>query len=515
MELFIPHNIDYEKIWSFIQKHNPDITTKQEEKLKESTYLFLHFLYPSPNYLQYTKKSDYFKKILSKEFNQITRNMLSSVIKILTDKEYPVIDQRTYSSGNYSKSYKLKNHFFLYCKQNKIELSTNISANYKKKLEENCLKKYGNSKIKIETEELEKSLLPHYNKKIITVDANVHNYINHLETELYRRLDKRKNRKNYYDLRKKIDNKIISMRRNVFQIESGEFNVSVHRSNKRLYSVLTSCKKEIRNFIKINNNRISEIDISNSHLYILNLILDEEFLKNLNNKNLNLKKIDNKLYNKLTNNKNYIDNKLIPYNNKYIPYMCGTFLEKEDVNIFRSLPFDDSIYDHLNRIIFKNTKNRDYIKSNVMRYLNLKKYRDNNLFIRKMKEIFPSVDGIIKTINSIDESCGSLSILLQRFESFLLLEVGAKQLIKNLPNLNFFTVHDSIAVEESYAIEVKDILSNKIFEITGKNIGLQIKSPKDPFEKIGETVSAIWSKSYKRVVLERRRRLNDITISTC
>ncbi|WP_312394401.1 hypothetical protein [Chryseobacterium sp.] len=498
MELFIPDNINYEKIWSFIDKHKPEITTRQKEKLKESTYLFLHFLYPSPNYLQYTKRSDYFKKILSKEFNEITRNLLSVVIKILTDDDYPVIDERSYSAGNYPKSYKLKNHFFIYCKQHKVQLSKILSDNYKRKIEENCPKKHGTLNLEVGTEDLEKILYPHYDKQIITIDSNVHHYVNNIETELYKKLNKRKNRKNYNDLQRKIDNKIVSMRRNVFQIESGEFNMSVHGSNNRLYSVLTSCKKEIRKFIRINNNNISEIDISNSHLYLLNLILDKEFLSN--SKKLKFKNIDPILYNKLNNNIEEVDN------NNLIPYMCGTFLEKSDVDKFRLLPFHHNIYDYLNELLFKNLKSREYIKGNVMRYLNLKKYRDNNLFIRKMKEFFPSVDGVIEMINSVDENCGCLSILMQRFESYILLDIGAKQLLKDIPQLNFFTVHDSIVVEESYAQEVKDILSRRILNATGKRIGLQIKLSENPFEKIEETINSIWSKSYKKVVLERRKK---------
>lgn len=504
MELFIPDNINYEKIWSFIDKHKPEVTTRQKEKVKESTYLFLHFLYPSPNYLQYTKRSDYFKKILSKEFNEITRNLLSVVIKILTDDDYPVIDERSYSAGNYPKSYKLKNNFFIYCKQHKVQLSKILSDNYKRKIEENCFKKHGTLNLEVGTEDLEKILFPHYDKQIITIDSNVHHYVNNIETELYKKLNKRKNRKNYNDLQRKIDNKIISMRRNVFQIESGEFNMSVHRSNNRLYSVLTSCKKEIRKFIRINNNNISEIDISNSHLYLLNLILDKEFISN--SKKLKLKNIDPILYNKLNNIEEVDNNNLIQYNNRYIPYMCGTFLEKNDVDEFKSLPFHDNIYDYLNELLFKNLKSREFIKGNVMRYLNLKKYRDNNLFIRKMKEFFPSVDAVIETINSVDENCGCLSILLQRFESYLLLEIGAKQLLKDLPHLNFFSVHDSIAVEESYAQDVKDILSKKIFEITGKEIGLQIKVLENPFDYIEKTTNEIWTKSYKKVVQDRRKK---------
>ncbi|MDO3423970.1 hypothetical protein QWT87_03640 [Chryseobacterium sp. APV1] len=44
--------------------------------------------------------------------------------------------------------------------------------------------------------------------------------------------------------------------------------------------------------------------------------------------------------------------------------------------------------------------------------------------------------------------------------------------MKKQPDLNFFTIHDSVAVEEGMAETVKNILSAVISETTGKPIGL-------------------------------------------
>jgi hypothetical protein len=243
----------------------------------------------------------------------------------------------------------------------------------------------------------------------------------------------------------------------------------------------------------------------------LNLILDKDFLNK--SKKINIKSIDNLLYNKLNNEVIYIDNNIISYNNGYIPYMCGTFLENKDVDEFRSLPFHDNIYDYLNELLFQNHKSREFVKGNVMRYLNLKKYRENNLFIRKMKEFFPSVDGMIETINGVDESRGCLSILLQRFESYLLLDIGAKEVLKKIPEINFFTIHDSMVVEEQFAEIVRNILSDIIHETTGKKIGFKIKQYVDPFEKIDVLVTEIWNKSSKKIISIRRKRIRDEKIN--
>lgn len=140
-----------------------------------------------------------------------------------------------------------------------------------------------------------------------------------------------------------------------------------------------------------------------------------------------------------------------------------------------------------------------------MSYLNLKKHRENNTFIRKMNEIFPNVGQVIELINGLDNSKGCLAILLQRFESTLLLDIGIKKLLKEIPNLNFFTVHDSVAVEEEMAETVKNILSAVISETTGKQIGLSVKEREDPFKKIENTALEMLNKSYKKILSKRRK----------
>ena len=185
--------------------------------------------------------------------------------------------------------------------------------------------------------------------------------------------------------------------------------------------------------------------------------------------------------------------------------MCGTFLNQKDVEQFNDLPFDNNLYQQLNNILFGGEKTREYIKRNVMSYLNLKKHRENNTFIRKMNEKFPNVGQVIELINGLDNSKGCLAILLQRFESNLLLDIGIKKLLKEHPNLNFFTIHDSVAVEEGMAETVKNILSEVISETTGKPIGLSIKKPEDPFKTIENTALEMLNKSYKKILSKRRK----------
>ncbi|MDO3423969.1 hypothetical protein QWT87_03635 [Chryseobacterium sp. APV1] len=129
VSLIIPNNINYEKLWDKINT-NPDLSKGDKSKLKDSTLLFLHYLYPSSNYMTYTKNNSFHKKIKSTDFNVITRNFLTKTVTLLEHSDYPVIESRNYKVGKYSKSYKLKNDFFLFCKAEKITMNSRVGDNY-------------------------------------------------------------------------------------------------------------------------------------------------------------------------------------------------------------------------------------------------------------------------------------------------------------------------------------------------------------------------------------------------
>lgn len=86
-----------------------------------------------------------------------------------------------------------------------------------------------------------------------------------------------------------------------------------------------------------------------------------------------------------------------------------------------------------------------------------------------------------------------------------MLDIGIKKLLKKHPDLNFFTIHDSVAVEEGMAETVKNILSAVISETTGKPIGLSIKESEDPFKTIENTALEMLNKSCKKVISKRRK----------
>ncbi|MCZ2222562.1 MAG: hypothetical protein LC122_02915, partial [Chitinophagales bacterium] len=256
-------------------------------------------------------------------------------------------------------------------------------------------------------------------------------------------------------------------------------------------------------------------------LYMLASILNKKFILskknsfslfklkpnyfNILNKNLNNTKFGRKIiYNQLK----YKTKSISLYNDSLLLYMLGIF-ENEDIEEYRSLPFSEGVYEFVDQTLFNGEKGRGYIKDSVMMLLNLKNQRDRNSFITTMSRRYPTVSDVIEMINGYKGDFRNLSTLLQRVESYLLLEVGVKNILKEIPDLNFITVHDSIIVEEKYAKKVKEILCKSIELVTGLPIGFKIKPTGNPIDKMNEIVDESWStmlKRYRKHLRENRNR---------
>lgn len=438
------------------------------------------------------------------------------VIKILTDPKFRLIDvNNSYQSGTYAKSYRLNpNLWMLYPEpfpHKIITIKSVISNNYYKKVEP--------TEIFI-TENLPGEKIPYnylyknYNREILTLCEDVHNYVKAYEDQLSKKLKGLNKTKKLVYFEEKCQIRIDKLKTSIKKIEEGDFNVRIKKNNRRFYSELTYGPKQIRRFLKINNNKnLVEIDINNSHMSMLLIILNDKFLTFKNylslynikqeyynnlNKDFNNTLYSYKIINNILINKNI--NSLSSYNDSFLLYMSSLF-SSTDLLEFKSLPFNNNFYEHLNEILFVGKKDRCYIKKNIMMYLNLKKNRSGNKLIRAMNSRFRHIAEVIDIFNSDFNPKGNLSTLLQCVESVLFLEVGIKNVLKEIPDLNFVTVHDSIIVEEKYGQKVMAILSNSISEVTGSRIQLDYKKITSPIDEIEETVQKQWKKistSYKK-----------------
>lgn len=535
IKITIPGSIDYERIFKKIPEvykvhKKKDITKRMTEKVKESVYLFISYLYISKNYDRKYSKKGYWKPILMKDFRYVTSVLEGVVLQLLENKDYPIIDVNKHCiKGVKPRSYRLRLEFYykgLVPKE--IEICSLVSEKYLEKITVTPID--FTKKNKSNFNYLSKS----YNPSIISIDPKIHNFITKYKELLIERLSNLRSDKKREFFKIKIEEKINKFKNHLKNITEGNYNFKMSMNTRRCYSELNYCNKEIRSYYKLNNNKVVEIDIKNSHLYILSCILNNDFIKNTTDI-FSLSKIDNKTYKKLNKSDNIINfNKNNPFinlklfnnifdlkeDNKTISdklpslllYMMRLFAYP-DVNEYKSLPFGEGIYDSINEDLFDGEKDKKYIKRNIMFFLNMIKYRNNNEVVEKMSVQFPAINEIVKIFNgrSIDDK--NISILLQRVESYLLLEIGIKKVLEVIPNIDFITVHDSVVVEEKYAVQVKDILEKSISGVTGIPIGLDFKAEGDPMNNVEDIVEKSWMgivNSYRKEGAKRRNRLNKI-----
>jgi len=87
--------------------------------------------------------------------------------------------------------------------------------------------------------------------------------------------------------------------------------------------------------------------------------------------------------------------------------------------------------------------------------------------------LFPEVYELFRLIQRFDYKL--LPIILQRIESYLLLDQVAKTASNSLGAIPMFTIHDSILTLESHANSVKEIIIEQIKKFTGHKPKVELK----------------------------------------
>ena len=493
-QIKIPSNIDYDQLFSKIEGKE---SSKKEQI--DATYVVLSFLYPSKKYIKETKGFNGFKSINNKTMNIIIRNRFGDVKERLLDiNSHPsgaiLIENRKYQPGIKSMSYKLNDELF----SNPGEKWVNLGTNAEKRLieyEQGGIAKLEDFKLSY------KFLLDQY-KSNITIDSEAVNYVTTLKSLLLEKV-------NHFDgdkdeMTKRVNDTIKGMNSKIRAIQKKNFRPSVSMSNHRLNSVITNLNRELRYYLRINGNRLVEVDMKSSQPYVLGSILTDNFFAGDSNIEFNLINIYPMLYNQL----NYINNKsttvitsLIEksiYNKEGFPkyFMSGGLNNCQEVQSYRNLPFKGGFYQHLNSTYFNGDYDIQKIKDQIMLVLNLRDLnkRKQIELIQSFKENFPEINSFIESLNNFKSLKSAVAILLQRSESYLFLRVGCKAVNEQLHEVPFLTIHDSVLIEEQYSEVVPPILKNSLNSFTGIESGVSIKVIDDPMTTLELDIEEIWSK---------------------
>lgn len=299
----------------------------------------------------------------------------------------------------------------------------------------------------------------------------------------------------------------------VEKIENDDIWRQVSPANWRLNSSVTHLKRNLRPFLLLNGERLAEVDIIASQPYILTAVMRDEFITGTDGF-FNLQSISPKIFQKLIDS-GYIstsswDNSFsfgnVSYSgstmhtefdpdlgssagsiqNKY-SFMWGEFFNEKELESIRSYqfaPFQNDFYMHLvnsgsltpRQMTQSAIVLRERMKDN-MKYVLFDvnpKHRSNGTYMKLFHELYPGVDKWIYTLLS-EKNGTEFPYLLQRAESYFVLDVVSREFHERYPTAPIISIHDAICTYPDYLPRLIEIIQNRASEVIGTPIGLKEK----------------------------------------
>jgi hypothetical protein len=213
---------------------------------------------------------------------------------------------------------------------------------------------------------------------------------------------------------------------NITRLMNGDIFCKVDSTSCRYHSNITILPKELRQFLRIDNVPLVNIDIRNSQPFLGSLLL-----------------ADPRKFAKFTHNKDF--SKMLE--NLYIN-------DSEDVKMYCSLTKEGKLYEYLKDEFAKRGQNltRDDVKKRLLKIM----FADNFHTISErpiFRELFPEVNRIFEIIRGNEKgdkfhSFKRFAILLQRAESHIMLEKILKRINIEHPEIVTLTIHDSMITKD-------------------------------------------------------------------
>lgn len=243
----------------------------------------------------------------------------------------------------------------------------------------------------------------------------------------------------------------------------------------RFHSILTCLKSELRNFITYRGQSLVSVDIVNSQPCLSVALLDPNFYSITSNHTdqSNLFNIHN-ISTSSTNKHNHFLSPSSLYNiTSYIMLSKSHYTSKSQPFMqYKTLVSNGRLYEYIEEKYWQNTgikvPSRKDLKSIVFTVL----FTDNRFYGQKeaapkriFRSIFPQVYEVFSQIKKKDST--ALPRLLQTIESKLMLDLVAKRIATERPNMPIFTIHDSIVCPDGNEIYVAEVIKEEMEKAIG------------------------------------------------
>jgi hypothetical protein len=451
--LLYPQNF---KVDELLSKY--ELSRTRRKNLKIRIIKIVSVLYPT-NYNLHRFKADGFTHLSSKFKKRILNNDYEFVNKLLTEGKDPIVEitesensKESYKVGDYSKSYRLKE---------KYRNSPMAKFNYKPPNQQ-----------KVKTNET--LLDSQFNSNKLSIHPNSKVFLYNLYHSVLTNLKKNKEitlLKNYIGRNLNI----------IEEINEGKFYNNRSYSNNRYNSSITSLNKFVRPFLLVNNKPLVSVDIKSSQPYLLASLLNINF------------------YNKDNKNKyNYYSIKPVGGSILFPRFLEG---KEKGIEQYQNISFEDDFYS----IVLRNELGREptTIERNSLKHKTMQFLFYNNPKAKQKSEL----KYLVKQYPQINEFIGSclngvgvkrFSYLLQRAESFLVLDTVCVEFNNKYKSAPFFTIHDAVLTTEEYYDELYRIMFEQLKLMTGINPGLKIEKHSLDVTPSNDIIKYVTDKIIKR-----------------
>jgi hypothetical protein len=212
----------------------------------------------------------------------------------------------------------------------------------------------------------------------------------------------------------------------------------------------------------------------------------------------NLYTINNEYYNNIINDV-FIDNV-----KGGIPFMWGKFFyqnELADFELYRNISFESDFYTQTILRSYSGITESELInkrmkfKKSIM-YLLFDDDRNRRSTFSNMQYLKTAYPGVNKWIELAHSSIGkkAFALILQRAESYLLLNKVCREFNQLNPKAPFFTIHDSVFTTENYEIPLMQSFQNSCKEVIGISPGLKVDKPIINSKVADVDVKLVWNK---------------------
>jgi hypothetical protein len=228
----------------------------------------------------------------------------------------------------------------------------------------------------------------------------------------------------------------------IHKIKNKNIYASVDSFGRRLHTNLSNINKNIKPYLRYKGLPLGAIDIKNSQPFFCLKIFEVEFWKN--NKGI------------------LIDRNMM----KDIPLiiMLVESLKKdhnEELTKFRGLVLSGQLYEEFAAKLSKDGKIYSREEAKVGMLLILFSKNGYNAYEKIIfQKLFPQIYKIFFQIKKANHKV--LSSILQRIESYIVIQVVCKKISDEFPFLPLFTIHDSIASPLDYLTIVKNVMLEEI-----------------------------------------------------